>query len=212
MRMKKLVVFDVDGTLRTQRSPWRHLHLHLGVADKASGFFGMYQSREISYEEWVRLDASLWKGIHRDRIVSALDVNPIRAGAQNLVNWFRQQSYDLLAISTGLDVLNNITCRALGIPKNISNELSFDEKGYCTGEAKVIVTEESKEAVLRAHMAKQPFAYDYLVAVGDSENDVPLFKIADNSLAIIPTSEAVRSAARHCVNKEPIDTAIPSLS
>jgi phosphoserine phosphatase len=51
-------------------------------------------------------------------------------------------------------------------------------------------------------------SYNYIVAVGDGENDVPLFKIANDSIAIFPTNEVVKCSAKHCVHEEPIDSAI----
>jgi hypothetical protein len=59
----RLAVFDIDGTLRRVRDPWVHLHKHLGVADRACEFIPRWQRGEISYDEWARLDASLWRGV-----------------------------------------------------------------------------------------------------------------------------------------------------
>lgn len=203
--MNKLAVFDIDGTLRKERSCWRFMHSVFGFSKVASRYYLQYQKREISYKQLVDLDAALWRGISRHDIIATLTDNPLRDGAEDLVQSFRQNGYDLLAISTGLDVLNHLTCSVLGITNHISNHLNFDENNRCTGEVDIIVTDDSKDAALYAYVQNSSKHYDYVFAVGDSDADKSLFAASNKSLAIMPMNEEVEKAATYVIKNEPIN-------
>ena len=60
----KVVVFDLDGTLTTEKSIWEYIHRVLGKWEGyAEEFQKLFLAGHISYEEFCRLDARVWKGI-----------------------------------------------------------------------------------------------------------------------------------------------------
>ena len=126
----KLAIFDIDGTLRRVRDPWIHLHNHLGVSELAKEFPARWQKGDISYDEWAELDAALWRGHSREKIVGALQLNPLRAGARKLVDWFNSRSIPCVGISSGLAIFNAVTAEELGIKEIISNELKFEQASF----------------------------------------------------------------------------------
>ena len=68
------VIFDLDGTLTMTPSPWRHVHERLGVWESvACTHLERWLSKQISYEEFCRLDANLWNGRSVGEIHSFLD-------------------------------------------------------------------------------------------------------------------------------------------
>ena len=69
--MLKLAVFDLDGTLKQVPDPYVYLHQHLGTLAAAEAFTARGLSGAIDYEEWLRLDASLWRGTPRSVIAPA---------------------------------------------------------------------------------------------------------------------------------------------
>lgn len=204
----KLAIFDIDGTLRRVRDPWIHLHKHLGVAEEAKDLPDLWKRGEITYEEWARLDASYWCGHTRDHIVAALEANPFREGARELIGWFRSRSIPCVGISSGLSIFNEITARELGIQEIISNELHFDGE-ICSGKISIRVNEENKGEIMDEMLARYSVKDQQVAAFGDGTADIPLLKRAGLGVAICPSNDKVQSIADHVVAEEPIDTALP---
>jgi len=203
----KLAIFDIDGTLRRVRDPWIHLHHHLGVALEAKDLPDLWHRREISYEQWARLDALLWRGRSRGNIVAALESNPFRDGARELVGWFTSRSIPCVGISTGLSVFNDLTAHELGMEEIICNELHF-EGDICSGEVSVRVGEDTKTQVMDQVLHRYDIDAKDVAAFGDGAADIPLLTRARLGVAICPANDRVRACVEHVVETEPIDTAI----
>ncbi|MFP3869403.1 MAG: HAD family hydrolase [Syntrophobacteria bacterium] len=205
-RSVRLALFDIDGTLRRLRDPWRHLHRHLGLADQAKDFLVCWQRGEITYEQWADLDSLLWCGCTRQAMVAALETNPLRAGARELTGWFTSRSVPCVGISTGLSIFNDITARELGFAEVISNVLHF-EGDTCKGAVSVLVREDNKAEIMDAVLERYSVRSEHVVAFGDGTADIPLLTKAGLGVAICPKNERVRAYAAHVV-EEPIDSAI----
>ena len=209
MAKLKLGVFDIDGTLRTIKSPWTHLHQHLGLAEQGKKHFQWYHEGKIDYKKWVELDAGLWKGFHRSQILESLETNPLRSGAAELLGWFRARQIPIIGISTGLDVFNRGIEQQFDFHVMHSNELLFDGNDICRGEANIHVREDGKGGVLRSALRKLNIEPESVVAFGDGTADMQLFEIAGLSIAISPSKDEVGEAADHVlVEHQRIDTAL----
>ena len=204
----KLAIFDIDGTLRRVRDPWIHLHNHLGVADLAKDFPERWQKGEISYDEWAELDAGLWRGYSMEKIVGALELNPFRVGARELVEWFNSRSIPCVGISSGLSILNDVTADELKIMEIVSNELQF-EGNICSGKIAIQVNEANKGQVMDQVLQRYGAGEEEVVAFGDGTADIPLLQKAGLGVAICPTNAMVSFSAGHVVIEEPIDRVLP---
>ncbi len=207
MGVIRLAVFDIDGTLRRVRSPWWHLHEHLGVAEAAREFGPMFQRGEITYEQWADRDAGLWRGRSRGEIAGALDSDPLRDGAAELVGWFRERAIPCVAISTGLSIFASATAEQLGLDEVVCNELLFDGD-RCRGEVTVRVTEHNKARVLRGVLGRAGAEVRNVVAFGDGPADLAMLRAAGTGVAVCPSDPSVRAAADYVVEAEPIDRII----
>lgn len=204
----KLAIFDIDGTLRRVRDPWIHLHNHLGVSELAKEFPARWQRGDISYDEWAELDAALWRGYSREKIVGALQLNPLRDGARELVSWFNSRSIPSVGISSGLAIFNEVTAEELSIKEIISNELKF-EGNICNGKIAIQVNEENKGQIMDKILRRYSTTEEEVVAFGDGTADIPLLARAGLGVAICPSNEVVRFSADLVVGDEPIDKALP---
>jgi phosphoserine phosphatase len=203
----RLALFDLDGTVRRVRDPWVHLHEHLGVAAQARGFIQRWRRGEISYDEWANLDAALWQGASRTRILAALGSNPLRKGAGALVAWFNARAIPCAGISTGLSVFHEQTVRELGMDRVICNELHF-AGNVCTGLVTIRVREDTKGEVMDGVLGEYGVVPEEVVAFGDGRADIPLLEKAGLGIAVCPVHGEVRRSAAHVVESEPIDGAI----
>jgi len=204
----KLAIFDIDGTLRRVRDPWVHLHQHFGVLDQADGFVEQWERGEITYEEWVRLDAELWRGQSRQSILAALETSPYRDGAKELVRWFTARSIPCVGISTGLTIFNEVTLAELGLTEVLSNDLHFDNDVF-NGQISIDVREDNKSDLMNEVLARYGVNPAQVVVFGDGSADIPLLTKAGLGIAVFPSKDKIRFAADHVIDVEPIDKAIP---
>ncbi len=205
-RKLKLALFDIDGTLRRVKSPWTLLHVHLGVIEQAQEIALFWHRGEIPYDEWARREASLWRGVARKTMMAALETNPLREGARELVGWFTARSIPCVGISTGLSIFNAVTARELGLTDVICNELHFDGD-VCNGGIRVRVCEDNKGDVMDDVLERYSVGAEHTVAFGDGTADIPLLTQASLGIAVCPSNDTLRDYAAH-VQVEPIDEAI----
>jgi HAD superfamily phosphoserine phosphatase-like hydrolase len=137
-----------------------------------------------------------------------LQLNPLRAGARELVDWFNSRSIPCVGISSGLAIFNEVTAEELGIKEIISNELEF-EGNICNGKIAIQVNEENKGQIMDKILSRYNTMEKEVVAFGDGTADVPLLTKAGLGVAICPSNNVVRFSADLVVGEEPIDKALP---
>jgi phosphoserine phosphatase len=96
------VIFDLDGTLTLTPSPWRHVHERLGVWESiACTHLDRWLSKEISYDEFCRLDANLWNGRSIREIHSFLDEIQINRHVPHVIRRLVESAIPSIIISSG---------------------------------------------------------------------------------------------------------------
>lgn len=194
MSRLRLAVFDLDGTLKQARDPYVYLHQRLGTWEASQVFFQRGLAGELSYEEWLRLDASLWKGVSRAQMEAILRENPYLPGARETVLALKQAGVLVALISTGLLLHAELVQAELGIDRVVANEVFFDQ-GIATGEAQAHLPEGGKAEVVARLQEEWGVAKEECLAVGDSSSDADMFALARLGVAINPWSERVREEA-----------------
>jgi phosphoserine phosphatase len=190
----KLAVFDLDGTLKEARDPYVYLHQRLGTWEASQEFFQKGLAGELDYDEWLRLDVALWKGVSRARFEELLRENPYLPGARETVLALRQAGVRLAVISTGLLLQAQQVRAELGLDDIVANEILF-ENGLATGRALSHVPERGKGQILARMQARLGVEPAECLAVGDSSSDIDLFARARLGIAVQPSSDRVRRAA-----------------
>jgi phosphoserine phosphatase len=100
--MVKAVIFDLDGTLTTIPSPWRYVHERLGVWENtACAYLDEWMSGRISYDEFCRRDADLWRGRSVDDIYSLLDEIAFNRHTPAVVEHVMSKGIPSIIISSG---------------------------------------------------------------------------------------------------------------
>ncbi|WP_048147184.1 HAD-IB family phosphatase [Pyrococcus abyssi] len=178
--MKKLMAFDLEGTL-TDMISWEMLHRKFGTCEKAKKHAELFFSGKISYEEWARLDASLWVGRRKEEVEETFKDVKLKPGAQELASWLKGNGFKIAIISGGLMCLAKKIANILNVDHVYANELVFKD-GKVTGDVIVRVTFDNKGEILNE--LKRALRPKVTVAVGDWKNDVPMFKVADVSISL----------------------------
>ncbi len=193
--MIRAAILDVDGVLTYFRSAWQHLHRVLGTDEWASVNRDAYKAGGlINYRDWALVDALLWMDV--PRTWTEVPITLRRGGALELLRFLRDNNVLIIAVSGGL----NYT----GIPIRdyvnyfISNELVFDDNGSLIS---VRVNVENKD-IVNELVSELGLDWDYVMAVGDSDMDLPMLKRARYSIAYNPVNDEVANAARIVINSD----------
>jgi len=190
----KAVAFDVDGVITDIESIWRFIHQELNTLKIAEKNAKLYYSGKITYEEWALLDAGLWKGVSYEKMANIVRKIPLKDGLKELTSFLKARGLRIFAISAGLDLLREPLYREAFFDEFLANKLII-KNGKVTGEVEVHVTVENKGEILEKLCLKYGFSPIHVIAVGDSEVDIPMFRKAGLSIAFNPNKLEVAKEA-----------------
>ena len=209
--MLKLAVFDVDGTLTKVESCWRFVHEKLGTWEKGGKINAeLYFNRVISYEEWARLDASLWSGLSIEKIRGIVSEIPYMDGVREAFSFLRGNNVKIVLLTAGLSLLAERIAREIGVDDYVANELET-ENGRVTGRVKVRVSVSNKGEVLEELMKRFNAKPYECMAVGDDETMIPVFRKVALSIALNPCNVKVEKQAKIVVKARNLKEIIPHI-
>ena len=206
----RLVVFDVDGTLTRVASSWQFLHEKLGTWNKGKQYAEQFFQLAITYEDWARLDASLWAGLKLETVQKIVDSVPYTDGAQEVITALRSGGLKVVLVSAGLSLVTERIKREIGVDDSLANNLKV-ENGFFTGQVGVNVSVDNKDAVLGRMLEKFDLNMDECAAVGDDETMIPLFERVGFSIAFNPRSWVVEERADVVVKGDDLREVLPYL-
>ena len=209
--MLKLAVFDVDGTLTKVESCWRFVHEKLGTWEKGGKRNAeLYFNGVISYEEWARLDASLWRGLSIEKIRGIVSEIPYMDGVREVFSFLRENNVKIVLLTAGLSLLAERIAREIGVDDYVANELET-ENGRVTGRVKVRVSVSNKGEVLEELMKRFNAKPYECMAVGDDETMIPVFRKVALSIAFNPCNVKVEKQAKIVVKARNLKEIIPHI-
>lgn len=209
--MLRLAIFDLDGTLKEARDPYVYLHSHLGTLEASKAFFEDGLAGKISYAEWLRLDASLWRGTPMARVQALFRQNPYLPGAVETVRVLKARGVHLALVSTGIQIHAEMVAGELGFERVVCNYVHAKD-GVISGETRVGVPEGGKGAVAEALLVEYGVAPAEALAVGDTRSDADMFRRVGVSVAVCPNHEDLRRAASLVLEQPDLTPVIPWLA
>lgn len=210
MKRLKLVVFDVDGTLVKIVSSWQFLHEKLGTWDEGKRHAEQFLRGAITYNDWAKLDASLWTGLKFQRIQQIFDDLSYTDGAKEVVATLRRKGLKVILLSAGLSLVTKKVEKEIDADGAIANELKV-KNGLITGEVGVHVSVNDKDKVLQRILKKFDLMMEECAAVGDDETLIPLFERVGLSVAFNSRSEIVKNKADFVVEGVDLRGVLPLL-
>ncbi|MBC7259538.1 MAG: HAD family phosphatase [Chloroflexi bacterium] len=208
--MLRLAIFDLDGTLKEARDPYVYLHSRLGTLAASEAFFADGFAGRISYAEWLRLDAALWKGTPLATLQALFRENPYLPGAEETVRALKRQGVRLALVSTGIQIHAEMVAQELGFDRVFCNYV-YATDGIINGETRVGVPEGGKGAIVDALLAELGVAPSEALAVGDTRSDADMFRRVGVSVAVCPNHEAARQAASLVLEQPDLTPIVPWL-
>ena len=193
----KLIVFDIDGTITRHISSWRYIHEKLGLWDiLAKKYQEQFLAGKISYRKFCELDATHWKGLKREKMVKAFQSIQYSKNVKKAVKKLKEKGFVLVAISTGLQFITD----------RIKNELKFDyvagnrltvRNGVLTGGVKINISHGAKGKTVKKILKRFGIKPSEMIAVGDSEGDIPMIKMAGYSIAFNSSDKKLSEIVDH---------------
>lgn len=196
----RLVVFDMDGTLTTERFIFQ-LARRFGFEDKLEEII----ARRVPEYEKTRDIASLLKGLSVAKIVDTFDRIPLSPGAETTVAALKADGHVLAIISDSYTIATERLKTRLGFDYTIANELVVKE-GKATGEVEMPLNwPDDKKGCLKHAICKLNAMFDLsrktkvplerTVAVGDNIADICMLEQAGLGIAFNPKTHAVERSA-----------------
>ena len=186
-RRKKLVAFDLDGTL-IENECIDELAKAAGVYDEVKEITRKAMEGEIDFREALRRRVKLLKGLPVKEVEKIKRKLRISQGAEELVSELKKAGFITAIISGGFDVFAEHVASILGIDYVYANGLKV-RAGRLTGEVEErIVTPRDKLEALREIASREGISLRECVAIGDGANDIFLLRGSGLGIGYNPKS------------------------
>ena len=199
----KLVCFDLDGCLTEKDDSWSYIHHHLGVWDEAKKHRKLFFEGRISYQEWADLDVGLWKGTSIEELKGIIKQIRVRPNIEQVVKKLKERNLVLIIISSGLSLFADRLKEEFYFDYATANSPLIGIDGRLTGACEVSVKYDNKhevlDLILKDKLPSHAIKMDECIAVGDGENDIPLFKAVGFSIAFNPLNDEIANSANVAV-------------
>ncbi|VVB76853.1 Phosphoserine phosphatase [uncultured archaeon] len=203
----KLVGFDWDGTLTKTalKNSWNAINDLLGCTEQMDALEDRYYRKEFDYLEWCRLCIDMYKrfGLTEKMLRESVDRDTtLHKGALETINELRSRGIKVGIISGGIHNMYEYASCKFGLSVDyvtFAARLNFDkESGALVGGDYDAHDFEGKIRVLNAYLKKANATLEETLYVGDSHNDIPIFKAA-TGLAFSSDSEELRKNAKYVI-------------
>jgi phosphoserine phosphatase len=205
--MIRLVILDIDGTL-LQAYSWQYIHQNLGTWIPAQENRKRFVAGEITYEDWARLDAKLWKSQPISRIIQLVDQMPYTRGAQETIFTLNQNKISVYLLSAGLTIVGERIKRENCINGYAANHLESVNE-ILTGNVAVRVSFNQKGELLDSILQRFNLVSHECAAVGDDPTLIPLFKKVGLGIAFNPLNHEVEEHAHVIVKHNDLRRVLP---
>ncbi len=195
----KLVCFDLDGCLTERDDSWSYIHRNLGVWEQAKEHRKQFFSGKIDYQQWADLDVGLWKNTPIENLNKIVQKIKLRPNVEKVVRELKERDLYLIILSSGLSFFADSVKNQFQFDLAIANSPKISEEGKLTGEIDVEVSYDDKHLVLQKVLTSHNIKLNECIAIGDGENDIPLFKEVGFSIAFNPINEEVANSATEVV-------------
>lgn len=192
--MIKAIIFDIDGTL-TRDIAWVKVTNELGASiEHNDNIFASWKRGELSeieakkklIENWSRAGKCFkkdWEDI--------LKQIPVREDAKETIKYLKDKGYRISMITGSFDLYAQIIGEKLEIDNWYANtKLIWDKNGKLSDVETVIDDKALKIEHFNHYCSSNNLQFDECVPVGDSENDLGLFEITKNGIAVKTEFEA----------------------
>ncbi len=194
---KTLVVFDMDGVLTQHHSSWQFVHDSMGVDNRIN--YTLFKDRKLSYEDFLESDVKLWKekagNLYKSDIVGLLYRIPLRDNLESAMSSLKAHDATLAIVSAGISWLADRINSIFMFDFTFSNALATDSDDHVLPFGNSKVDPLKKGQVVRGLQDALEIGPNRTVSVGDSKQDIQMFRNSGFSVGFNPMEEEVGEAA-----------------
>lgn len=187
----KLIAFDMDGTLLTEKSSWWKIHRYFGTYEESQKNLIDYEEGRITYDEFMRRDIGLWmdQRPHLNTLRKVLTNYSFVPNAKKVIGILREREYELAIVTTALSILADAVASELMIDNVMANGVVLDSDGYLTTEVIFNVDLIEKEQAFNKWIENFGLSKEQCVAIGDSKYDIGFLRNAGLGIAFKNVAE-----------------------
>ncbi|UMX47804.1 MAG: HAD-IB family phosphatase [Candidatus Nealsonbacteria bacterium DGGOD1a] len=200
MSNKKLICFDVDGTLTENKSSWAFLTGNLGCpVEKVVEIYEKTENGSMPFEEGVDcLEKMYFESgkASKQNIQDIFNKISLRDDAKETVDYLKQSGYGVYLISGSIDLYLDIVAQKVEADGFFGHaSFDFDNSGAL---AKINYGREqgpTKARQIKELSRKLDVPDRQVIFVGDSRNDIEAFKLTGHGIAIYPYDRELEKIA-----------------
>ncbi len=203
-QVQRLALFDMDGTLIRGRFAWAMAQRF----NKTAELNQWLDNDAVSPEVRTRAIAALFAGLKKSDLEELARALPLNPGAVEAVLSLRKLGFRVGVVTDSFFLAAEIIRRRVFADFSVAHVLRF-RKGVATGEVHLSPAmlhpngcklHSLCKANVVLHLCEQfRMTPSQVLAVGDSDADKCMLEIAGLGVAYQPKSEALRSAAKYCL-------------
>lgn len=190
---RKLIIFDMDGVLTQHSSSWQYVHNRIGVDNSLN--YELFKKGELSYEKFLESDVMLWNKamgrISMESIIAMLDDIPLRSNLVSGLTRLREHGATLAIVSGGISWLADRINRLFPFDYTYSNSLATDSGGFILPRGETRVDPMKKGENVRQLQRILSMKVNDTISIGDSMQDVQMFRMSSFSVAFNPMEREV---------------------
>lgn len=212
--MKKVAIFDVDGTVFRSS-----LLIELVEAlitervfpEKARDIYkkesNAWLDRKDTYEKYitavVKTFAQNIKGVSYKEFMRVAEMvvsgrkDRVYRYTRDLIKDLKSKEYYLLAISQSPKGILDEFCRELGFDKVYGRFYELGPEGLFTGEIVDLHLIMNKANIVRRAVQKENLTLKGSICVGDTEGDIPMLEMVDQPICFNPNMQLYKVARRN---------------
>lgn len=193
--MKKIVVFDFDGTLSKKgkniwREMWRSVGADLGPDSLYSQLYKNFIAKRISYNDWCNLtcDYLRYKNFNRKQFFSIVNNYELNEGFYEFIGTLNRAGYKMHIVSGGVHqaICNKLKRGVLFFDSINANSVEFDDNGII---CKINATKydfEGKAQFVKNLILTQNVKPENILFIGNGNNDEWVSRAGCKTLCINP--------------------------
>ncbi len=193
----KLAVFDMDGVLTQAPSSWEFVHRELGVDNQNN--LSLYRNGDLTYMEFLRSDVELWiekmGTVPSKLIIDILGKVPLRAGITETMISLRRGGIETAIISGGIYWLAERIGKIGEFGEIHANKIKTNGNGEIIPDGTVMVDPKRKDLILQDLQKRIGVSEEETFSVGDTLQDVALFRHSGYSIAFNPNEHSMTKNA-----------------
>ncbi len=194
---KSLIIFDMDGVLTQHYSSWQFVHDCIGVNNREN--YELFKGRKLSYQDFLESDVKLWKErvgtLKKSDIQEYLSKIPIRENLSEAMSSLKGYDTCLAIVSAGISWLSDRINEIFTFDYVFSNTLSTSATGDVLPHGTSVVDPLKKGLVVRQLQERIGIGKSNTISVGDSVQDIPMFKNSIFSVGFNSREDEVKRSA-----------------